>query len=97
MRGTDLSSLPALVKRTALAAYPRERVASLSGEAWLEFLDRTGGTREFTDGAGRLLIDLAYDPSLTLPESEIDGVNAVARAWILRHNPAASPGAEVGA
>jgi Domain of unknown function (DUF4381) len=52
-REAALGQLPALVKRTALAAFPREDVTSLSGKAWLRFLDRTGRTNAFTHGAGR--------------------------------------------
>jgi hypothetical protein len=57
-----LREVPALVKRTALAAYPRETVASLAGSDWLRFLDRTGHTDAFTHGRGQLLAELAYDP-----------------------------------
>jgi hypothetical protein len=57
-----LREVPALVKRTALAAYPRETVASLSGPDWLRFLDRTGHTDAFTHGRGQPLAGLAYDP-----------------------------------
>ena len=41
----DAGAISAILKRTALAAFPREQVASLSGAEWLAFLDRTGGTR----------------------------------------------------
>ena len=36
----DASSLALLVRRTALAAYPRSAVASLYGDRWLRFLTR---------------------------------------------------------
>src|SRR5262245_21438605 len=57
-----LQALPALVKRTALVAFPRQEVASLSSTAWLEFLDCTGHTDAFTRGRGQLLPVLSYDP-----------------------------------
>ena len=49
------AELSLLVRRTTLAAFPREQVAPLAGETWLAFLDRSVGGTEFTDGAGRLL------------------------------------------
>src|SRR5262245_13976995 len=61
-RESALRELPELVKRAALAAFPRQQVASLSGAAWLAFLDRTGHTDAFTRGRGQLLPVLSYDP-----------------------------------
>jgi hypothetical protein len=55
------TELPTLIKRVALSAYPRERVASLTGEQWLAFLDQTGHTDAFTTGAGRWVARLAYN------------------------------------
>jgi hypothetical protein len=54
--------LPTLVKRVGLSAWPRDEVANLSGDAWLKFLDQSGNTTDFTQGAGRLLLDLSYKP-----------------------------------
>ena len=78
-----LSLLPALLKRTALAGYPRTSVAMLSGEDWLRFLDATGRTTEFTLGPGRAVISLAYerDPS----PAEQDELRRAAEDWIRGH------------
>src|SRR5690348_12337591 len=38
----DARDISAVLKRAALAAWPRGEVASLTGTAWLAFLDRTG-------------------------------------------------------
>ncbi|WP_035484672.1 DUF4381 domain-containing protein [Geminicoccus roseus] len=89
-RRDQLTILPELLKRTALAAYPRERVASLSGQAWLAFLDETAAAPAFTTGPGRPLGALAYDPGLARRMSEADGdaLLAAATAWIRRHRAA---------
>lgn len=52
--------LSTLIRRTALYYFPRESIAGLSGTAWLEFLNRSGKTNQFTDTSGRLLIDAPY-------------------------------------
>ena len=62
-----LPALAVLLKRTALAAYPRDRVASLTGSAWREFLDATGGMTAFTTGPGRVL-EAGYAPASTAAE-----------------------------
>jgi len=82
----SLASLPELVKRTALSAYPRESVASLTGDSWLAFLDRTGNTKAFTQGPGRRLVDLAYTPDAEMPESERTELVAAVGQWIERHS-----------
>jgi hypothetical protein len=87
--GGSEAELPTLIKRVALSAYPRERVASLTGEQWLAFLDQTGHTNVFTMGAGRWLARLAYEPQLTasLSTTELNGLRTAVRDWILRHQP----------
>lgn len=81
----DLGALPALVKRTALCFTPREEIAGLSGDRWLEFLDRTAGDSSFTTGAGRLLPRLAYAPA-PLDEGETSALVGAVRRWIRRHD-----------
>jgi hypothetical protein len=44
-----------LLKLTALAAFSREQVASLSGEAWVSFLNRQCATPPFSAQQGQLL------------------------------------------
>jgi hypothetical protein len=83
-----LVELPALIKRTALACFPRERVAGLSGDAWLEFLDRTYGGTGFVEGPGRLLPMLAYRSSgevSTVSEQDAKALVSLARIWMRKH------------
>jgi|WetSurMetagenome_2_1015567.scaffolds.fasta_scaffold423068_1 hypothetical protein len=87
-RAQVLRRLPELLKWTALSAFPRAEVASLTGARWLAFLDRTIGGTEFTEGAGRLLGELAYAPTSHvehLPDECVAGLLRVARRWITGH------------
>ncbi len=75
-------ALASLVRRTALAAFPRERVAGLAGQAWLSFLDRTADGTVFSQGAGRTLESGAYQPA---PVDARPLISAV-RHWIKAHH-----------
>lgn len=82
-----VAAVPALLKRTALSAYPREQVAALSGEPWLAFLDATLATTEFTTGAGRILPRVAYEPAAaaTIDEQAADALLSLTSRWIRGH------------
>ena len=83
-----LRQLPLLLKRTALAAWPREEVAGLSGMEWLAFLDRSSGMNDFRSPRGRKLLDLAYgrSPSLeSLADEEVRAMTGLAGRWIEKH------------
>lgn len=62
--GTEVS---ALLRRTMLAYAPRLDVAGLTGEAWLNWLDRDLAKPVFSNGPGRQIIELPY----CRPESDI--------------------------
>jgi hypothetical protein len=79
---SEVAAVPALLKRTALAAWPRDEVASLSGQAWIEFLESHGGL--FTKDTGRLLLDLDYQGTVPQPEDE-QAIRQAASEWIRRH------------
>lgn len=84
-RGPALAEIAELVKRTALAAFPRDKVASLTGEAWLAFLDATGGTATFTRGAGQVLRDAAYRRNAALAPDELSELADAIGHWIRHH------------
>jgi hypothetical protein len=82
--GERAASLALLVRRTALAAFPRAQVAALTGASWLSFLDRSYEGTAFSDGPGRDLEAAVYRP---IPDGEnlaprIDLV----RRWIEAHH-----------
>ncbi len=61
-----------LVRRTMLAYAPRAEVAGLTGEAWLEWLDRDLDRSHFMEGDGRPLIEWPYQGSnLTVDRSDV--------------------------
>ncbi len=76
-----LARVAMLLRRLALTRFPRERVAQLSGSAWLDFLDETGGKGRFATGPGRALGAGPYQRSLP---SDLDAPRlvALAREWI---------------
>ncbi len=74
-----LRSLSQLLRRLALTFYTNEQVASLHGTAWLDFLDKTGKTKEFTQGAGKVLGTVLYQQKAEL---EIDALFPLVKKWI---------------
>jgi hypothetical protein len=81
----DSSAIPALLKRTALAVWPREKVASLSGDAWLQFLEAHGRKNSFSSGPGHVLLDLDYRGA-GLTSQEERALRELASEWIRRHH-----------
>lgn len=87
-RKPALRALGALVKRTALAVWPRSQIAGLSGDVWLAVLDRSGRTTEFGAGPGQLLAHIAYAPDDALDritDSEIAALVGVTERWLRIH------------
>jgi hypothetical protein len=74
--------LSRLLRRYALARFPRGQVAGLAGEDWLAFLDAHGGGGRFRRGAGRLLAEAPYRAVTALPADELA---RLARDWIDRN------------
>lgn len=85
-RGKALAAMPELLKRVALAAWPRTEVASLSGTSWVAFLRAHGGAAGFPDNAARLLDDLEYRPHAPpMSADEARGIVGALRNWIEGH------------
>jgi len=58
---TAARELSVLLRRVALARFPRHQVAALSGEAWLAFLDSAVPEQPlFSSGPGRALLEAPY-------------------------------------
>jgi predicted negative regulator of RcsB-dependent stress response len=73
--------IAALLKRTALVAYPRREVASLFGRDWAQFLrESTNNDKRIADAAD-ILASASYRP-------DVDGraLSEPARRWIRLHH-----------
>lgn len=68
-----------LIRRTALYYFNRNDIAGLTGNAWLEFLNQSGNTRQFTDGIGRLLIDAPYSKHVN---TDLASLFDLTQAWL---------------
>jgi hypothetical protein len=79
-----LAHMSVLLRRLALMRFPRQHVAALTGNAWLRFLDESGGDGQFTQGPGRLLATAPYQRALP---SDLDAARLVAllREWVARN------------
>lgn len=55
-----LCRLSVLLRRVAISLAPRLEVASLTGPAWLEYLDRSMQGNPFSQGVGKQLIESPY-------------------------------------
>jgi Ca-activated chloride channel family protein len=79
----NAGALELLLRRTALAEFPRETIAPLSGTAWLSFLDKTYGGQEFSRGPGRAFALAPYAPA---PDGDIASLAELVRRWIRTHH-----------
>ncbi|OIP44555.1 MAG: DUF4381 domain-containing protein [Deltaproteobacteria bacterium CG_4_10_14_3_um_filter_60_8] len=76
--------IASLLRRVAIESYGRPAVARLTGAAWLEFLDRTGKTSQFSQGPGQVLGTALYQPDLAVDPAQ---VCEVVKTWIKGHRP----------
>ena len=81
------ASIAVVLRRTALHIEARERVAGLSGEAWLHFLDDHAPGSDFTTGVGPRLLELPYAPPDGIAPNDpvVAELLARARHWIRVH------------
>jgi hypothetical protein len=90
-RNEAVLALPPLVKRVALAAWPRRTVAPLSGDEWVAFLRQHAGGGPFPDMAAQLFKDGEYQAGAGSPVNRADAqsITDAARQWIEDHRVSA--------
>ncbi len=78
-----VATLNQLLKRYALVCWPAKTVASLSGKAWLDFLDANGGNGQFSNGPGHILLTDPYQNK----SEYLNELTQLARRWIKSNHP----------
>lgn len=84
---TDVAIIADILKRTALCAYPRNRVASLSGSAWCQWLAESGN-QALSDTVADCLTEGVYG------DADRTGHEELARyveLWVKNHRSESAP------
>jgi uncharacterized protein DUF4381 len=83
-RREPLEAVPVVLKRCALHAFQRQKVAPLAGQAWAAFLSETG-PQPFGPAATRALVTITTRGASEVLESDVAPLFVAARGWIRRH------------
>lgn len=76
-----LAELAILLRRVAISVSSRSECASLTGKAWLEYLDNSLKDKAFTEGVGQCLADVNYRKNAAL-EVDMPALWALAERWL---------------
>ncbi len=71
-----------VLRRTALAAYPRDQVAGLYGEEWVKFLNQSSDLNTLNQELSHALTEAPYKAT---PSNE--DLRQMARQWVRSHKP----------
>jgi hypothetical protein len=77
-----------LIKRIAMARYGRNNVAGIDGQAWINFLNKTGRGKQFTDMDAQLLQQTLYSTEKIISETEANAFVHKTKHWIATHKHA---------
>ena len=83
-----------LLRRVALARFPRRQVAGLTGGDWLDFLAAHGGGAGFATPEAAPLVRAPYAPRIGVDEAE--RIIALCERWIRAGHRAERPGPGTG-
>ncbi len=79
--GANAATVALILRRTALYAFPREDVAGLHGEEWIEFLSQTAEGIQLSETASSALI---HGPFELNPRRNAE-LAQMARQWVETH------------
>jgi hypothetical protein len=75
-----LAMIAALIRRVAVSCDLRTDCASLTGEAWLSYLDKSLGKNAFSKGAGRVLILGQYQKEID--QFDLNSLILLTESWL---------------
>jgi len=76
-----LAELAILLRRVAISVSSRSECASLTGKAWLAYLDNSLKDKSFSEGVGQCLADVNYHKNAAI-EVDMTALWALAERWL---------------
>jgi hypothetical protein len=76
-----LRDISILLRRVAVSVAPRQNIAGLTGQAWLDFLDQGMKDKPFTQGIGQCLINTPYQNKTSI-NVDINRLIVVCQQWL---------------
>ena len=77
-----VKSLSSLMRRASVSFYPRNQSASLTGEEWLQHLDKTAQRKEFQHGIGSILATAPYQPANSEIDTDFEDLLSLCDDWL---------------
>lgn len=76
-----LAEISVLIRRVAISVAPRTECASLTGQAWLEYLNNSLKDNAFTKGVGQCLADASYRKQVS-ENINLDELISLTERWL---------------
>lgn len=77
-----VQSLSILLRRACISFYPRANTASLTGEPWLDYLDKTSTHPQFKNSTGKILATAPYLPENSLLTIDASALITLCESWL---------------
>ena len=77
-----VKALSALMRRASISFYQRKNSASLTGNEWLQHLDKTAERKGFETGNGKILATAPYLPEKSQLDIDLDDLLALCEEWL---------------
>jgi hypothetical protein len=88
----SIQSMLALLKRTAISAYPQQNIRARFGEQWVVFLNRQTHKHVFNTELANILVAQQYQENTNSTYTEVElstlhtSIYKACRTWIKQHN-----------